>query len=123
MALEEAVTSITVEAGADLSSDQYKFVLVAADGQVDVVAAAGGDADGVLYNKPSAAGRDSTVAIMGVVKVLAGGTVTQGDKVQSGADGRALTAATGDHVLGKALTTGASGEVISVLLINHHILA
>lgn len=124
MTTTESMVCITVQAGSDLSATPNRFVLVAADGQVDLVASAGGDADGVLLNKPAAAGRDARVAIAGVVKVEAGGNVTAGDKVQSDNAGKALTAASGDHVLGRALTGGASGELISVLLnSSHHILA
>ena len=124
MAYEEKVESVTLEAGSDLSAGQFHFVLLASDGQVDLVASAGGDADGVLYNDPAAAGRAATVAISGIVKVVAGAAVAVGDKVQSDASGRAITAASGDHVLGKAVSAaGAAGDVISVLLINHHILA
>lgn len=123
MALESNVQSVTLEAGQDLSTKQYHFVVVASDGQVDAVAAAGGDADGVLQNAPDAAGRAAAVAYAGVTKVYAGGTVTRGEKVQSDNAGKALTAASGDHVLGKALTSGGSGEVISVLLVSKHILA
>lgn len=124
MARIEAHQSVTLEAGSDLSAGQFRFVLVASDGQVDLVASAGGDADGVLLNKPDAAGRAAEVAVSGIVKVVSGAAVTRGDKVQSDAAGRALTAASGDHVLGKALTSsGAAGQLIEVLLVNHHILA
>lgn len=124
MARCEHVESVTLEAGSDLSAGQFKFVLVASDGQVDLVASAGGDADGVLLNQPGAAGRAAEVAISGIVKVVSGAAVTAGAKVQSDASGRAITAASGDHVLGKALTTTANaGELVEVLLVNHHILA
>lgn len=122
MANEEQVVSITIEAGADLSSDQYKFVQVASDGQVDVVAGAGLDATGVLQNAPDAAGLGAQVAIAGRVKVIAGGTVASGALVQSTAAGLALTAATGDFVLGQCLQGGAINEVIEVLLnVSHNI--
>lgn len=123
MAAQEQVQSITLEAGGDLSAGQFRFVVVAADGQVDLVSSAGGDADGVLQNDPSAAGRAAEVAYAGRVKVVAGGTVAAGDKVQSDASGEAITAAMGDHVLGKCLVGGDAGELIEVLLISKHILA
>lgn len=123
MATQESLTTVTLIAGADLSAKQYLFVELANDGQIDPVGSAGGDAVGVLQNDPDAAGKAATVAISGISKVVCGGTVTVGDKVQSDNAGKALTAASGDHVLGRALATGASGEIIPVLLINHHILA
>ena len=123
MAAMEQVQSVTLEAGADLSADQFTFVVVAADGQVDQVSSAGGEVDGVLLNDPAAAGRAATVAYAGVVKVYAGGTVASGAKVQSDASGAAITAASGDLVVGKCVKGGAVGELIEVLLISQHILA
>tara|TARA_R110000796_G_scaffold13544_2_gene43721 strand:- start:882 stop:1253 length:372 start_codon:yes stop_codon:yes gene_type:complete len=123
MAAMEQVQSITLAAGSDLSAGQFKFVLLASDGQVDLVASAGGPATGVLLNDPAAAGRAATVAYAGVVKVIAGGTVAIGAKVQSDAAGDAILAATGDHVLGVCVKGGADGELIEVLLISQHILA
>jgi len=124
MAKQEALTNITLEAGGDLSAGQYRFVNVAADGQVDLVASAGTDAIGVLQNDPDAAGVAATVAIMGVSKVVIGtGGLTAGNRVQSDASGEAIAAATGDVVLGRAITGGAAGELASVLLISTHITA
>lgn len=123
MSAMNQVQSITLEAGADLSAGQFRFVLVAADGQVDLVASAGGTATGVLLNDPDAAGKAATVAYAGVVKVVAGGTVASGAKVQSDASGEAILAATGDHVLGQCLKGGVDGDLIEVLLVSQHILA
>jgi hypothetical protein len=123
MATYESKLCITVEAGADLSADQFKFVQVASDEQVDVVSSAGGDAIGVLQNDPAAAGRAATVCYAGVTKVIAGATVAAGAKIQSDASGLAITAASGDAVLGVALKGGAANEVIEVLLVSKHILA
>ena len=123
MAVEESVVSITIEAGADLSAGQYKFVTLASDGQVDLTASAGGPAIGVLQNAPNAAGVAATVAISGRVKVTAGGTIAAGAKVQSDASGDALTAASGDHVLGIALESAVDGDIFAIALINQHILA
>ena len=123
MALDSNLTCVTLEAGGDLSAGQYRFVELASDAQVDLVAAAGGDAVGVLQNDPSAAGRAATVAVMGVSKVVAGGTVAAGARVQSDASGEAITAASGDIVLGRALTGGVAGDVIEVLLVSTHVTA
>jgi len=105
---------ITLEAGQDLSTKQFYFVSVAADGQVDPTGD-GLSADGVLQNDPAAAGRAATVAIGGVTKVMCGGVVTKGGPVASDANGTAVNPATGDVILGTALETGASGSVISMI--------
>lgn len=115
MAYKENQTCITLEAGADLSAKQFFFVSVAADGQVDPT----GDgllADGVLLNDPAAAGRAAEVCIGGITRVECGTVgVTAGDDIASDANGNAVTAATGDIILGTALETGADGEVISII--------
>lgn len=124
MAMNESLTCITVQAGADLSAKQFLFVDVGTGGQLAVVASAGADCIGVLQNAPAAAGRDGQVAIAGVTKVLAGGTVTAGDKIQSDANGAAITAATtAHHVVGKAMKSAVAGDYFEVLLgAVHHVL-
>ena len=122
MATQQSLTCISAEAGSDLSAKQYRFVDMASDAAVDAVSAAGGDAIGVLQNAPLA-GEAASVAVMGVAKVVAGGTITAGDRVQSDANGEALTAASGDIVLGRALKGGAAGDVLEILLVSAHIAA
>lgn len=115
MAFHEDVKKVTILAGSDLSANQYSFVNRNASNQL-ALAGAGLDADGVLYDKPSAQGRAAAVAINGVAKVLLGGTVAVGDDVTSDATGRAVTATTGDVILGVCAKGGAVGEIGSVQL-------
>ena len=114
MAVTNNQTCVTLEAGADLSAKQYYFVSLASDGQVDAT----GDglmATGVLQNDPAAAGRAAEVAIAGLTKGTAGGTVAGGAAVASDANGAGVTAATGDIILGTAVAGGAAGDVISII--------
>jgi hypothetical protein len=115
MASKQAMVCVSLPANADLSTKQNLFVVINSSGNV-AVAGDGADADGVLMNEPAAAGRAAEVAISGIVPVLCGGTVTAGDQVSSSAAGKAVTAGTGDYVLGRATETGADGEIIGVLL-------
>lgn len=116
MSFEEKQTVINMEAGADLSTKQYTFVVMASDGQVDPVASSGAAADGVLQNKPSAAGRAASVCIGGVTKIVASGVVTRGDEISSTNAGKAQTASSGHQILGRALETAASdGQLIAML--------
>lgn len=118
MASDESVTKITLEAGADYSASQYCFVVMASDGQVDPCGS-GLRADGVLYNKPTAAGRDAEVAISGIVKVKAGAAITRGAMVKSDASGKAVTAATTTFAMGRCLDTVlADGDICRVLLVS-----
>lgn len=117
--------SFTFEAGADLSSDQFKFVALSS-GQVVLNTTAGGSCAGVLITPADAAGKAVEVASGPgqIVKVIAGALVAVDAKVQSDALGRAITAASGDHVQGTALTAASgAGELIEVLLLSEHILA
>jgi hypothetical protein len=114
MAYKNSQTSVTLEAGADLSAKQFFFVAMSSDGQVDP-AGDGANAIGVLLNDPSAAGRAAEVCIGGLTRVSAGGTIAAGAAVASDAAGEAVTAASGDVILGTAVTGGADGEVISII--------
>jgi len=103
----------TFVAGSDLTAAQFKFVSLAADGQVDVTAAAGGNAIGILSNNPNV-GQAATVTVSGGYMVEAGGTITAGDQVQSSATGAALLAATDDVVLGYALEDAVVGQIMRI---------
>ncbi len=110
----------------DLSAAQYCFVVLGADGNLDL-AGANARAIGVLQNDPTA-GQSGTVRLMGVSKVTAGAAITQGALVASNASGEAVayTAATantttgvisGSQVLGIALeAAGAAGDFVAVAL-------
>ena len=103
----------TFVAGSDLTAAQFKFVSLAADGQVDVTASAGGNAIGILTNNPDV-GQAATVTVTGGYMVEAGGTITAGDQIQSSATGTALLAATGDVVLGYALEDAVVGQIMRI---------
>jgi hypothetical protein len=113
MAITESYTAISLPAGADLRTHQYKFVEIDANGAV-VLVANNAHADGVLMNAPNT-GEAATVAINGVVKVACGANVTRGGNVASGANGAAKNAATASSILGTAIQTGANGRIISIL--------
>jgi len=114
MAYYDNQKCVSFEAGSDLSSNQFQFVDVSADGQVDL-SGDGAYAIGILQNEPAAAGRAAEVAINGKTQVKCGGTVTAGGPVASDASGQAVDATSGDVILGEAMEAGASGEVITIL--------
>ena len=116
MAVFEGISTLSVEAGEDLSSDQYKFVKLSA-GKV-IKAGDGGDAIGVLLNAPTS-GLVATVATVdggGKCKVKLGGTVAIDAYVGSGSGSTGVTGDTGAVILGQALEAGVTGDVITVLL-------
>lgn len=116
MAVMASRDTRTFIAGEDLSSAQFKFVTLEADGQVDLADAAGENAIGVCI-VGGAAGAAVTVVISGSCMVEAGGTITAGAAVQTGADGTALAAAAGDVVLGYAREAAVDGQIIEIELI------
>lgn len=116
MATESTLVSLSAEAGSDLSTKQYYFVVRNSSGQL-ALAGNGATADGVLQDKPAAAGRAAAYAISGLSKVVAGAAIARGAQVASDANGKAKTAVTGNRVLGRAhIAAAADGDVISVIL-------
>tara|TARA_Y100001938_G_C8073324_1_gene424446 strand:+ start:1670 stop:2050 length:381 start_codon:yes stop_codon:yes gene_type:complete len=117
MATQESLKCITLEAGADLSGDQYKFVKLSA-GKAVLCSAATDIPVGVLQNKP-ASGAAATVAVSGVTKLLSGGTISSGDQLGTDGSGTGDTktsADTTEYVCGTALADASSGEVLSALI-------
>jgi hypothetical protein len=118
MSYTENMDLISVEASADLSASQYKFVDINADGQIAVVATKGAKCVGVLQDKPSAAGRAGAVAVGNVCKVAAGAAVDAGTEVICDTTGRAIAKdAAGQFVMGTARETAtAAGDIIAVMI-------
>ncbi len=116
MAYEQTLRTIGLPASADLSASQFCFVAVNANGQL-ALPSAGGDAEGILQDKPNAAGQTGEVGILGISKLVVGaGGVTAGDLLATDVNGKAVTAATGNKILGRALATGTAGTLIPALI-------
>lgn len=112
------IQTLTAKAAADLSAKQYHFMRWSAADTVNQAShAAAQDFAGVLLTKPAAADRHAAIAVLGKVKIVAGGAVTVNDFITTNGSGRATAAASGDMIMGRALqTAGADGEVISMQL-------
>ena len=116
MAYEQTLRTVGLPASADLSASQFCFVLVNSDGNL-ALPSAGGDADGVLQDKPSALGVFGEVGILGVSKLVVGAAgVTAGDLLTTDTAGKAVTAVSTNKILGRALATGAAGVIIPALI-------
>lgn len=109
MALSQNVQLLSLVAATDLSTSQYRVVKVGTTPDSVVLAGAGENAVGVLYES-AAAGRAVAVANGGIVIAWAGGSFAAGDKLAAGAGGVIVAATTGAHVLGIALTAGVNGR-------------
>ena len=110
---------VSLVAGGDLSSSQYKFVKLNSSGQVIAVAAATDRPIGVLQNNP-ASGGVAEVLVAGGTKLVLGGTVTEGAIVSPSSTGAGVAIVAGTdttkYICGTALTEGASGEIITAVV-------
>jgi hypothetical protein len=110
---------VTLVAGADLSSKQYHFVKLNSSGQAVVVAAATDLPIGILQNAPTS-GQEAEVLVAGGSKLVLGGTVAAAGVVSTSSAGAGVAIAHGTDTtkfaLGQALTGGASGEIVTVVV-------
>lgn len=54
------------------------------------------------------------IAVLGILLVVSGGTITKGSNITSGANGKAVVATSDDAINGYALDDGNEGEVIRI---------
>lgn len=100
------------------SAGVYCFQKVDAsnDQSVVIASAATDNIVGVLQTKPKA-GKAANVQWLGSSKVIAGGTITRGDKVTSDSSGHAITTTSaGNTVAGIALSSAVSGDIVEIFL-------
>jgi hypothetical protein len=110
--------------GPDVATSYDYFVAVVPSGTagttVTLATVAGANVLGVSQQRVATADINKQVVdirLTGITKVVAGGTVAVHDQVQNDTAGKAVTSSTaGDRVFGTALTGGAAGDVIDVLL-------
>jgi hypothetical protein len=107
---------LTKVASEDIAA--YRFVKTGTDtAEIDICDTAGELALGVTDADVDISEDDlARVVYSGVTYVMAGATVAVDAPIQTDAAGKAITALTGDYVLGRALTAGDAGDLISVLL-------
>lgn len=104
-----------LKASADLSDYQFMGVKVSAD--FTVAPATAGLCDGILQNKPAAAGRACQVRREGLSKVVLGGTVTAGQRGKTDGDAVLVAADTDkDQYCCIFLEGGDSGDTVTALM-------
>jgi|SRR5579871_1710002 len=114
MAFEGVTQNFSAVASADLSALQYTAVIFDTSGDI-AAAASGKNCDGILQDAPKS-GQAGNVAISGISKAVLGGSgATAGDQLEITTGGVFQTKSSGTAVA-KALATGVSGDIISVLL-------
>lgn len=118
---KEHLVQITVEASADLSTKQYHFVELDANGRAAVCNAATDVPIGVLQNAPDALGKPAEVLLLGITKVVADAAIAVGDLIGTSADGQGDAKVPGtdttNYVVGRALSAvSAAGQVFTAAI-------
>jgi len=109
---------------ADVTDAPHKVVAYDADGKLALPAADGDPAIGILLSDTAAddsgvskAGTEVDVLIKDIGLALAGGAVKKGDCVTAAATGAVVKAASGNFILGVAMTEAtAEGELVQIQL-------
>ena len=112
-AYEMPFNKLTINPAVDFKEKRYTFVTVNAEGN-GVTPAAGAAAIGVIQ-EPNSINEPAQVIVGGVSFIVLGGTVTAGQAVEVGADGKAVAHDQGVKV-GICLVGGESGDIGSVLI-------
>ena len=117
MAFQEKIELVSATAGADLSASTnlFRAVKLDANGNVVAVAAITDTPFGILQDTPKS-GQVAPVAVGGIVKCLAGATITPGQFVAVKADGSLQVAATTQVVIGTARTGAVAGDIFPVAI-------
>lgn len=106
---------VTMLAGADLSSHQFRAVKLTGDSTVSPASVAGEVVFGINTDKV-ASGVAATIAIGGITQAELGGTVAAGAELAVNASGQLVTATTGQRIVAQAVQGGASGDIAPVSL-------
>ena len=108
---------ISLVSNADLSSSQYLVAEIVSGSEADAATASTDDIIGVIYDGGDASGDNVSVAISGVAKVKAGGTISEGDQVTADSASKAVaTTTTSARILGTALDSAVTGDIFTVLI-------
>ena len=117
---EKLVLTDSMPGNADLSTKQYYFVKMTAARQVALCNGATDKPIGVLTNKPDASGKAANVLVVGIARVVAGGTITAGDLIGTDANGKATTLVPGTdttkYIVGTARQSAVSGDVFEAFV-------
>jgi hypothetical protein len=118
--IANSAVKITLVAGEDLSSAQYKFVKINSSGQAVACSGATDKPVGVLQNSP-ASGGEASITVVGGTKVVAGASIDEGVLIGTSSTGKADAKVPGtdttEYVVGQViLAAGADGEILTALI-------
>ena len=113
--------SFTRVAGADLSSDQYKYVKLSTTDTVILCAAATDVPIGILQNAP-ASGAEATIMVTGISKVSSDAALSIGNQIGTSADGQADAKTAGsdttEYVVGVVLEASSGANALATATVN-----
>jgi hypothetical protein len=124
MTAENVVTKVTLEAAADLSSHQYRYMKIDSNGKAALVTSANDVVIGILQNAPES-GQEASIALLGtggISKVVLAATIaTVGaiaavEYVGASDNGKAQVAVSGQHPAGIFVGIGDEDDIGSVIL-------
>lgn len=112
---------MTKQEVAEAAINTYRIVKFGSTDDFVVQAAAVGDSMiGIVENVSPAIGERCAVVMAGIAELTLGGTVTRGGLITSNGTGQGVAAApaagVNNNVIGRALASGLSGDVIPVLI-------
>ena len=110
---------ITLEAGADLSAAQYKFVKISS-GKAILCAAATDVPVGVLQNSPTS-GQEASITVAGGTKIVSSASINAGVVIGTNnagkADAKVAGTDTTEYAVGQViLGAGADGEYLTAVI-------
>jgi hypothetical protein len=118
---EDIVNPRSFVAGQDFRTVNKQFTFVrlnstpgATAGQL-VTPSLGGNALGVVQNKPLAGEPGQVCGPGDTTKIQCGGTFALGDRISCDASGMAIISVSGDYILGHARTAGAAGQLATIV--------
>lgn len=95
----------------------YRFIKYSSTDTTAVQCSAASDAIiGVTGSVGATTGLACDFTMVGIGEVVCGDTVTRGNSLTADANGKAVVAVAGNSIAGKALKSGAAGDVIPILL-------
>lgn len=120
MAYEGEGIDLSLPAGGDLSSYQYRIIAIDANGRGTIQTTVGGTAVGVLQNKPSAADVPARVRIAGVTKIKVNAAVNDGVLLTNNVQGFGVAAGTAGHFCSVITlhSAGGSADVITGIVVH-----
>lgn len=104
---------ISLTAAADLTTKQNLFAVISGNDGCNA-AGAGGDAVGVILNKP-ASGAPAEIGVGPIVPITLAATLAAGAEVMSDAASKAVAWVTANRSLGYLLQGGVAGDVVNML--------